>query len=110
MNEKKDREKAMNKISMVLPHLPNTEFILIAIPDTENPQNANPNAAAVSVVAPLVGNGTANRPSRAPYIGYWRRGDAFEAVRWYKIIWNQHLPLAGCAAQINFNSIMQKLR
>jgi len=95
-----DRGRAILKIQTVQPHLPNTEFVLIALPDSSIPMiNTNPGAAVNPAVA------VAARPVRAPYIGYWPQGSA--VPQWFKMKWNTDLTLAGCGAVIDFNNFLQ---
>ncbi|CAG8739872.1 6916_t:CDS:2, partial [Racocetra fulgida] len=88
--EAKDRDNALNKISYVQPYCQNTEFVLISIPFGTSPFRTNPNPNADSVVATAP---RTSRPSRAPYLGHWTVGTAFNAVQWYKMQWNEHIIL-----------------
>ncbi|CAG8631382.1 10830_t:CDS:2, partial [Diversispora eburnea] len=97
-----DRNNAINKITRIQPHCPNTEFVIIVvpIPTTEHPFPQNKKPGVASKVAKL----KTVRPY-APYLGHWPVGNT---VRWYKMKWNRHLVL-GCGANIDFNDILQVL-
>ncbi|CAG8659883.1 7831_t:CDS:10 [Rhizophagus irregularis] len=62
--------------------------VALAPGTTPHPDNTNPKATSVPVGAPLN-----VRPHRGPYIGYWPSRVNYNAVRWYKISWNQYLDI-----------------
>ncbi|CAB5371009.1 unnamed protein product [Rhizophagus irregularis] len=82
-----------------------TEFLIVALAlgTTPHPDNTNPKATSVPVGAPLN-----VRPHRGPYIGYWPSRVNYNAVRWYKISWNQYLDI-GYDVRIGFNVILNQL-
>ena len=90
--------------------LPNTEFVVIAIPTTENPIRANPNPRRRRLTqARAVGAGINNQPARATYIGHWPANSRYQtAVSWYRVKWNQYITL-GCGASIYFNDVLNEL-
>jgi len=97
-----DCNNAINKITRVQRHCPNTEFVIIVVPATGPPFPANSNPGVGSTAA----TPKTACPSHAPYLGHWPVGNV---VRWYKMKWNKHLVL-GCGANIYFNDILQVLR
>ncbi|RHZ70772.1 hypothetical protein Glove_267g83 [Diversispora epigaea] len=97
----RDRDDAINKITRIQPHCPNTEFIIIVLPTIGLPLPANSNPGVASMVATL----KTDLLSHAPYLGHWPVGNT---VRLYKMEWNRHLVL-GCGANIDFNDILQVL-
>ena len=85
--DNQDRDVAITKITYLLPHCQNTEFILIVLPRTAAafPPNPTPGVASVAVGAPLPA-----RPRHAPYVGHWPPGAPIGAVQWHIIQWNYH--------------------
>ncbi|PKY22383.1 hypothetical protein RhiirB3_436320 [Rhizophagus irregularis] len=78
-------------------------IVALALGTTPHPDNTNPKATSVPVGAPLN-----VRPHRGPYIGYWPSRVNYNAVRWYKISWNQYLDI-GYDVRIGFNVILNQL-
>jgi len=103
-NRKDDREYALQNIQQLLATMPNTEFVLIAIPKRGKSVPANPNPTATQSAATVL---TA-QPGTAPFLGYWPRNSTFNNSEWYNIDWNEYLVLRDCGARISFNIIMQK--
>lgn len=95
----------MTNIQLAKPHCVRTEFLIVALAlgTTLHPDNPNPRASSVPVGAPLN-----VRPHRGPYIGYWPSRVNYNAVRWYKINWNQYLDI-GYDVCIDFNVILNQL-
>ncbi|UZO15564.1 uncharacterized protein OCT59_006982 [Rhizophagus irregularis] len=77
--------------------------VALAPGTTPHPDNTNPKATSVPVGAPLN-----VRPHRGPYIGYWPSRVNYNAVRWYKISWNQYLDI-GYDVRIGFNVLLNQL-
>ena len=98
---------ARDSMATVQPDLPTTEFLLIVLPDLQNPLAPNPNPGQASIAAPLLNVA----PAQGPYVAYWRQVDPITDgyCEWYKIGWNQHLDIVGCGAQLDFNVIMNAL-
>jgi len=105
-NNQWDRTRNLQKIATLIPLIgANTEFVLIALPTGLSLHAANPNPGGAIVAANPV---LANRPNRAPYVGYWNVGVAYAAAQWFKVRWNQQLAL-NCGAQLRFNGILDQL-
>ncbi len=103
-NIPKYRNAALSKIRRLMPQCPNTEFIVIALPNTSNPFPANqhPRGAATQVR-----NALRDRPTRAPYVGQWTTLQ-YSSLLWYRVSWNHYIPLR-CGARINLNDVLDQL-
>ena len=101
-----DRDHALVTIQTLLPVLPNTEFVAVALPTGINPIQANTHPRARLIQANPTGR--ADRPVKASYIGHWNAGSGYQNVRWYRMEWNQYISL-GCGAKIYFNDILDSL-
>jgi len=100
-----DSEHALRVIETVQPHLPNTEFVLIALPDSVDPIPANPDVTGAHAPAPLL----AMAPHKSPFLGYLPKGATVADAQWYEAEWNRYITVVGCGVQIRFNLVLECL-
>lgn len=101
-NQDPDRSNALGRIANVQRTHHAVEFIGIALPNSNNRFRQNPFPGAVTVPATQQQN---QRPNQAPYMIHW---DANQNPIYYKMNWNEHLPLR-CRWTLEFNDVLSML-
>lgn len=98
-----DRDAALTKITYLLQHCQNTEFVLIVLLRSLAvfPPNPTPGIPSVAVGAPFLA-----RPRNAPYVGRWPPGALIGGAQWHIMQWNHHLVLV-TGALLEFNPILE---